>query len=765
VSRRIAALLVLAALTVAWPDAARAAGTRPRKVVVVSIAGLTWEDVAAGRTPAVRALAARGSVAAMSVRTTSSRTDIESAFASIGAGNRVRGAGTDDEPVPSETVRAEGGGLLVAGMDAVRADNERLMFGAVPGTLGTALHAGGLRTGVVGNGDGGALPRDAKSRVGQGIERRRHAGLTLADAEGRIDAGEVGSGLVRADLSALNGWSTDPDAMMASVRDTLGRADVVFVELADTWREALIALGRLKDRDIAAFDGDTPRRVAALGRDDALLGRVLGEVDLSRDTVFVLGTTGIGPTRRERLTAAVMAGVGSRPGGWLTSPTTRRQGIVALTDTGPGILHLLGLPQPQAMTAQPMRSIPGPGPDPARFEALSRIQRAALFHSRWVPQFFITSLLLQAALYLFAYSRLPWGPGAVHASGRLNEEPVRSRAGAVRSLALAFMSLPLATLVVRAVGAEFWGAPAAGLVLVAVCGLTAAVALAGPWQRWASGPAAFICALTGVVVVVDLLTGSHLQMSSLLGYSPIVAGRFFGVGNLVFAVLGTSAMLVAAALGARMPRGGTLIVLALGLLVVVAEGGPMFGADFGGVLALVPAFGLLALLVAGRRVSWRNIAVLGVATGVGAALVGYVDSLRPLESQTHIGRFFTRLIDAGPSAVSEIIVRKASANWNVLTSSVLTLSVPIAVAFVVLVLMRPAGRLRRALDEEPGLKWGLQAAAVLNVLGFALNDSGIAITAMGIALALPYCLATVLGMTDDPASPAPVPGGRVSTAP
>ncbi|MGH2690035.1 MAG: hypothetical protein ACRDKW_14700, partial [Actinomycetota bacterium] len=256
----------------------------------------------------------------------------------------------------------------------------------------------------------------------------------------------------------------------------------------------------------------------------------------------------------------------------------------------------------------------------------------------------------------------------------------------------------------------------------------------------------------------------RLQMSSLLGYSPIVAGRFFGVGNLVFAVLGTSAMLVCAALAARAPRGRPLIVLSLGLLVVVAEGGPMFGADFGGVLAMVPAFGLLALLVSGRRVSWRNMLLVGIATGVGAALVGYVDALRPLEDQTHIGRFFTRLVEAGPSAVSVIIVRKASANWNVLTSSVLTLSVPIAVAFVVLVLMRPAGRLRRALDEEPGLKWGLQAAAVVNVLGFALNDSGIAITAMGIALALPYCLATVLGMTDDPAMPARSAGGRVTSA-
>jgi hypothetical protein len=38
----------------------------------------------------------------------------------------------------------------------------------------------------------------------------------------------------------------------------------------------------------------------------------------------------------------------------------------------------------------------------------------------------------------------------------------------------------------------------------------------------------------------------------------------------------------------------------------------------------------------------------------------------------------------------------------------------------------------------------------VNLIGFAVNDSGIAITAMGIALAVPYCLATVLGMTDEP---------------
>ena len=138
------------------------------------------------------------------------------------------------------------------------------------------------------------------------------------------------------------------------------------------------------------------------------------------------------------------------------------------------------------------------------------------------------------------------------------------------------------------------------------------------------------------------------------------------------------------------------------------------------------------------------------------------DALRPPEAQTHIGRFFSRLLGGGPGAVSTILARKAAANWSILAHSALTLSVPIALAFLVGVLMRPPGRLHRALREEPGLKWGLQAAAVVNLLGFALNDSGIAITAMGIALAVPYCLATILGMADEPSRPAAARAGPVT---
>ena len=107
----------------------------------------------------------------------------------------------------------------------------------------------------------------------------------------------------------------------------------------------------------------------------------------------------------------------------------------------------------------------------------------------------------------------------------------------------------------------------------------------------------------------------------------------------------------------------------------------------------------------------------------------------------------------------DVIIRKINANWTLLTQSALTLSVPVALIFLGLMLRRPYGRLRAGLVTIPGLKIGLIGAVVANVLGFALNDSGIAIPAMGLAIMAPYCLATVLGMPGDEVVDPPDEGG------
>lgn len=713
-----------------------------RKVLIVSMPSVTWEDVQAGDAPNLRRLGRRGSIAAMSIRTVGSRTGLASALLSIGAGNRARADGIrpvlqGDADAAPNAAPEPGGGARVRAMPQVRADNRNLSFGAVPGALGQRLHALGLRTGVAGNSDGGFIYPTSTRRKGTGLERRRFGALALADSSGRVDVAEIGKELITRDGSTLNGYRANSSALVQAASRVIGAADVSLVELADTYRESSIAYATLKE--VAVPGGRPPAVRAAIRRDDRVLGELVKLVDLNQDAVIVAGTSGRGPAKPENLTIAVSAGVGAKTGGWLTSATTLRPGLVTISDIGPGILHLFKIDPPASMTGQAFHASAGSGS--RRLAGLVRLEQTALFQGAWVGRFFVIFVSLQVVLYSLAWAmlrrrevqELPW----------------------VRRLTLGFMAVPAATFVLTATRAERWGPAGPLLIVLAVSAVMAVLALRGPWRRQPTGPAAFICALNVLLLVGDLLSGSRLQLSSLIGYSPVGAGRFYGIGNLAFAVLATSALLLAGQVGAKQGARGIWLAAFIGAVTIVADGASPFGADFGGVLALIPAFGVLLSMLAGRRVTWPRMLAVGGAAVAAATGVGLLDAMRPPEAQTHIGRFVGRLVKDGPGAVQEVVLRKAQANWALLTRSFLTLSVPVALLFLGLLLRRPRGKLRTVVETQRGFRIGLIGAIVANVLGFLLNDSGIAIPAMGLAVLAPYCLATLLGAAPARGSPAP----------
>ncbi len=131
------------------------------------------------------------------------------------------------------------------------------------------------------------------------------------------------------------------------------------------------------------------------------------------------------------------------------------------------------------------------------------------------------------------------------------------------------------------------------------------------------------------VIAADVLVGAPLQVNTIFGYSVAVAGRFSGLGNLAFAIFGSAAVLLAAVLTERFGDRGRqagLIVLAAVLLI---EGLPMLGADVGGILAMVPAFGITAWILAGRPVRWSTIVWFAAAAGATVVLFAFVDWARP----------------------------------------------------------------------------------------------------------------------------------------
>jgi hypothetical protein len=255
----------------------------------------------------------------------------------------------------------------------------------------------------------------------------------------------------------------------------------------------------------------------------------------------------------------------------------------------------------------------------------------------------------------------------------------------------------------------------------------------------------------------------------------VVAGRFYGFGNPAFAIFVTGALLGAAALAewqVRLgrPRVAALLVALVGVAATVVDGTPGFGSDFGGPPAILPAFAVLALLVAGVKVSWRRALLIAAVTIVVVVSLSLLDWVRGPGNRTHLGRFVQTAIDGGAWPV---IRRKADQNVKIIFTSWLTALLPVAVAFVVLVLARPVAvgvrPLQLAYDRSPLLRHTMIAFGILMLLAAALNDSGLAIPAVAAMVALPLLIAasvrTLEQLDDERARPAAVPDTAMARHP
>jgi hypothetical protein len=257
-------------------------------------------------------------------------------------------------------------------------------------------------------------------------------------------------------------------------------------------------------------------------------------------------------------------------------------------------------------------------------------------------------------------------------------------------------------------------------------------------------------ALTLVVFTTDVAAGSTLSLITPLGGQPLVAGRFYGFGNPVFALFGTAAIFLAAVAADALAAGGSRharrnAVLAVGgvaLVATVIDVLPALGADLGGPLALVPAFAVLALRLTGTRPSWPRALAVTAATLLQVTAVAVADWLRPAPDRSHLGRFVQTALDGGAWPV---IRRKAAQNLEVLTMSPATLAVPVLAALAVWMLMRPARfgltGLVAGYREFPLLADALVALGVLVAIGFAVNDTGTSIPPAAALVAGPLLVA------------------------
>jgi hypothetical protein len=730
----------------------------PVQVALVGVPGLEWSDLDAARTPHLWRLVGEGGAASLSTRAVPppdrGTTCPAAGWLTVSAGQRAGAPGTSCTTLPAPEPTADGG-AVIPGWAELAGFNAATPYRAAIGTLGRLAAEGGK-----------------VAAVGPG------AALAAADGSGRV-------GAYAADLAAL-GDLADHNLIVLDAGD-----------LATVWLDQ----GERAPAPEA--------RQAAVAAADRRVGELLARLPATT-TVLVAGVSDA--STAAHLHVAIARGPAPNgepyPPGHLTSAATRQDALVTITDLTATVIRLLGLDPPPGVVGRvweaggqaPTSSLaqvpadgstgeptgeggigdgasPGDGrgsPGDAAADRSAAIAEtvAGLADADLASQvlrevrgpFFSILVAVQLLFYLLAAAAFRRGFGGARLLRTVQVVAVGGGAVGVSTF--------LAQLV------PWWSTdrPMAALIvtILGCAALITAAAFAGPWRSQVLGPLTVVAGVSSVALLLDVATGSHLQVNAVSGYEPVTGGRFYGFSNIAFAVFATGTILFLAGIAQPLMERGrrrTALVAcaAYGLLAVFADGWPGWGADFGGVPAFVLGLAVLLLLLSGRRASPLRLTLVAAAGVALIAAISFADWSRPAERRTHLGIFFQQVLDGEAGAV---VWRKFTAmvgvtvgNWS------LTLLSLAALAFLFLVLGRPsrwgAAALDRAYAAAPALRAGLLGALACALAGFLMNDSGIAIPAMALTVAVPLTLAAAvraLGPTT-PTPPAPPSAPAASREP
>ena len=734
----MAAAIVLAAMMSAMflqTVAAAAAVPAKGKVVLLIVDRVGVGEFPGEETPFCARLARDWSIGLMSTRTGESNGgyDTGAGYVSLGAGIRARGAadsrlcfnswesftGYAGDPTAADFYEEYSGevapesGVVCLGWQEVKRRNEEDDKDKNVGLLGKLLAESGLEVAVVGNTDTGG-------RV------CRLAPLVCCDPAGAVPMGDVSDRTVVFEPGWTGGYRTRIDRLLEESARLLTGADMLVVQTGDT--------GRLYSEE-----GNTDEEFLEAERREALRGvdRVAGSLcemlDLESSLLVILSPEPPSSGKKEGnyLTPCVIAGGGFGTG-MLSSLSTRTPGIVSNSDFLPTVLEFYGIEVPVEVSGSAMSAEEAGG----ALEYLRKLdsQLVVTRKARWpvlitYVAIGLLTLILAALCTPVLRSKVGWP--------RRPERLARFLA----PLCVVLLAAPLSFIVVSAFSYSGYVFP-----MIFCCAFSVVVGL-GAWLmargRPILDPVVSICLLTGGVIVVDLVMGGRLLMLPLFGVSTLEGMRFFGLTNTIAGLLIAMSIWAAAGLAggaptlvlppeppipAFPPEGGrsranrwTLMIVLPVVSLVVGLG--VLGANIGGFITAIVTVLLFLMVTSERGLTGWRIAMVGLITAAGTALVILVDTLF---FRTHAGR----AVMAGSGGFLPMIERKVSIqideiNFFLVPSLILLFTVVAAALWI----RRPRSFWTELWKNDGPRSAALFALLFGGIIAVVFNDTGIAMLA------------------------------------
>lgn len=554
-----------------------------------------------------------------------------------------------------------------------------------PGQIGKTARENGLKTAVIGNGD-------TVSTL------NRNIALLAMDEKGMIPLGNVSQDLLEVNPTVLGGMQTNHQTMLSYIKQYLPQSDILFIDFGDTTRIEMDGIN-------AASHIIQKQRKQALERNDKLLGEIMSLVDLEKTMLIIMTPNSHKQMAEEGnigLTPVIVYYPDSKKG-LLTSPTTRREGIVASADIMPSIFAYLN--SEAGFKNQEMQVIN---------------KENSLIYLKEKIDFFknlrTSRLPLNITFMIFALIVILWGH-IIISTKKKTLYPYLDK------IIFASLCIPVIFLFISFTNYE---SIFISIITTLVLSILSAIFILKLWPD--PFKALFsLTLITAVLLIIDILSGSPLMLNSPLGSDAIAGGRFYGIGNDYMGILLASAV-TATALGISTFKTKNTFKITLAsiplLIAALTIGYPKWGANVGGFITALFTWGVFILIMTQNKLNFKKIIIIGILSVLAVIAVASIDAfINP--NPSHAGKAVKSLLAGGGQTFLAIIRIKLGIVSNTVSSSVWTLVLLLELVLLALWKIKKNDVLALIRAEYPYMSKALNILAVAAATVFLVNDTGV----------------------------------------
>lgn len=562
--------------------------------------------------------------------------------------------------------------------------NEDTPYDAKIGALGDNIHAAGLKTAIFGNSDND----ENFLRMGS---------LIPMDSRGLIDYGDVDDTVIE-DENYPYGIKTDYSKISKEIEEIKDDASLIVVDTGDLKR--LDLYNSFLNDDTFEY-----HRENILTEIDGFIGDITKNTD--EESLFIV----VSPTiENQRLKTSKLAPIivwnnTETNGGVLKSSTTRREAIITNLDIAPTIAEFLDTPKDDFV---------------GNNIEIEKQEGNLEYISKLNDRTDLTSILRSPYLKLYnIFIILVIGISALYLM--FNKSYNKRVMKFIETLLLMIIAIPLTLLVLPIFNiANIYIYILVSIALLFTLILLMKLLFKKKNRIWA------LLIISFIVIILDILTGSNLTKTSIMGYDPIIGARYFGIGNELLGVLLASMTLVTAYLISKYNKKILLLILPITTLLV---GHPNLGANVGGTISILFASIIFMFLISDIKINFKRLLLIAIGIVLIILFIGAIDILiNP--NPTHLGKTILMIMTKGPISIISVLFRKVSINIRLIKVSTWAKVLYASLISSVILMKLYKNNIKNIYNENKYLDIGLISLISGSIVGLLLNDSGLLLAAI-----------------------------------